>query len=172
VDDEEFNRDDPTIASALMQDLCPALHDRRLVLSQLIRSMEFAERLAPDSCSVTMWRNGFRLNVGQVESFVFIDAGIRLFLFGSFPSAAQEFGEIVPARFHSIPQPHYGYFGDVRGFERAGSHLQPSHLEFLRVAALTTRGKPRRSPFRRTHSPGLVQYARSFAEEGPSFGVR
>jgi hypothetical protein len=159
VNDSAFDRADPIAAAEITRNLCPAKNLRRLVLGQLLRSVSIADRLAPHSWAVTLWRKGFRLNVGQVEAYVFLEGEVRLFLLGGVPKSVESLGEILPSHFQSMPSPQYGFYGTPKALERAAPVLDKPHADFIRTAAVTTRGRPRRTPFARTHSPGLVTYA-------------
>lgn len=163
--DAEFNRDDPALAEEIMKKLSPSEPERRVVLSQLLCSVAAAEQLAPHSWSVTLFSDGFRLNVGPVEAFTFFNGEIRLFLFGSVPVEAHKLGEVLSSTYRSMPQPQYVFVGAVEQFEKARPHLQAAHAAFVRAAAVTSSGKPRRSSFARAHSPGLYSYAKRIAGE-------
>ena len=69
-----------------------------------------------------------------------------------------------------MPQPQHGFFGTVRQLQKVGPILQPLHVAYVRTAAVTSKGKPRRSSFARYHSPGLHIYAQRLAGE-PVAGV-
>src|SRR5260370_15553206 len=72
--------DDDLSAQNVIESLLPDVHDRRTVLDLLIRSSQFASSIAPAAWSTTLWQNGFRLNVRQVEALTFIDTNIRIML--------------------------------------------------------------------------------------------
>ena len=55
--------------------------------------------------------------------------------------------------------PQTAFYGNARELERMRSALEPAHRRFVATAAVTTKGKPRRSPYSRYHSPGLYNYA-------------
>lgn len=168
--DFALNREDPTQAEEIMAEVCPAVADRRIVLAQLLRSIATAEQVAPHSWAVTLFVNGFRLNVGPVEAFTFLEREVRLFFLGSIPTEVQRAGEVFPCTFRSMPQPQHGFFGTARQLQKVGPILQPLHAAYVRTAAVTSKGKPRHSPFARHHSPGLHIYAQRLAEK-PVGGV-
>ncbi len=159
----KFNRDDPASAAQVMRKLCSSKAEQRLVLTQLLRSIAIAEQLAPHSWAVTLFPKGFRLNVGKVEVFTFFDEIVGMFFLGSIPIDIKKIGEVRPTQYRSMPQPQHGFFGSVAEFGKANSALGPVHAEFVRTAAVTPRGAPRRSSFARTHSPGLHTYAQHIA---------
>jgi hypothetical protein len=65
-------------AEEVMLDLLPNLTERRFVLKQLLASADLAHSLAPNAWGVTLFGNGFRLNVGQVEALWFFDGTLRV----------------------------------------------------------------------------------------------
>jgi hypothetical protein len=154
-----INRDQRDAAEAVMLRACPDPDARRFLMARLLRSIEAAERSGPGSWAVTLFANGFRLNVGQVEVFTYLNRLARLFMLGSIPAAAYTVGEILPASFRSMPQPQWGFYGSVGELERLQRQLAPPHEAFVEAAAVTSAGKPRRCPYARYHSAGLYSYA-------------
>lgn len=154
-----INRDQRESAEAVMLRACPDPLLRRFLLARLLRSIEAAERAGPGSWAVTLFANGFRLNVGQVEVFTYLNRLARVFMLGSLPDAAYTVGEILPASFRSMPQPQWAFYGSVGELERLHRQLAPPHEAFVEAAAVTPAGKPRRCPYSRYHSPGLYSYA-------------
>src|SRR5205823_6152207 len=64
-----FDRQSRASAETVMARACPDATSRRFLMKQLLQSIAIAERLRPTSCAVTLFKDGFRLNVGQVEAF-------------------------------------------------------------------------------------------------------
>jgi hypothetical protein len=159
----KFNRDDPASAQAVMEQTCPDPKVRRFLMKQLLRSAALAEKEGPRSWAVTLFHDGFRLNVGQVEAFTYFRRVVRLFLLGSLPAHAYTVGEIIPCSLRSMPQPQFIFVGGAKELERIHSALEPKHKAFVQTAAVTSKGKPRRSPYRRSHSLGLYNYASRLA---------
>ena len=141
----------------------PNRNERSIVLQQLVRSADVANAIAPSAWSVTLLRNGFRLNVGQVEVLVFRAGVVRVNMvghIGTSPFLGEGFFE---ASYHSLSQSHCAFEGDALQLERVLSSIQPAHDQFIQLATLTTTGKLRKgTPFRRSHSEGLMLYASSF----------
>jgi hypothetical protein len=154
-----ISRDQRDAAEAVMLRACPDPRLRQFLLAQLLRSIETAEQAGPGSWAVTLFEHGFRLNVGQCEVFTYLNRLVRLFMLGSVPAAAYTVGEILPAAFRSLPQPQWGFYGSAGELERLRRQLAAGHEEFVRTAAVTSTGKPRRCPYSRYHSPGLYNYA-------------
>ena len=162
---QEFNREDPTLAEAVIRDLCPIAAERRHLLQQLLVSCSIAERSAPLSRAVTLFpdRTGFRLNVGQVEVFTFSSGWVRLLLLGAV--SPLPIGETVPTSYASVPQPQSALQCTTKAFVKISALLQEPHAAFVRAAAVTSSGKPRSTSFAKFHSPGLLAYAQQYAGE-------
>ena len=132
------NRNDPAFAAALMEKLCPSPLDRILIIRQLIRSIEIAQRISSDVWALTLFDDGFRLNVGPVEVMTFFVTSqhlipaeesslvvhetvifeIRLLLHGNighdlrqFISEDKDTHGIVESNYKSVPAPQYIYVG-------------------------------------------------------------
>ena len=142
-----------------MERVCPNVAVRRFLMKQLLQSAAIAERAGPDSWAVTLFEDGFRLNVGQVEAFTYRRGLVYFFMLGTVPARAYTVGEIIPSSFRSMPQPQCVFVGGAGELQRVRAALAPAHKTFVRTAAVTTKGKPRRSSYARFHSPGLHRYA-------------
>ena len=128
-------------------------------MERLLQSIAIAERLGPNSWAVTLFKEGFRLNVGQVEAFAYKRRLAHLFMLGAVSGRAYTVGEIIPVSFRSMPQPQSAFIGSAQELQRIHSALAQAHKSFVETAAVTTKGKPRRCSYSRYHSPGLYQYA-------------
>lgn len=185
-------RDSEEFAASLLETLCPSPGDRKLVLGQLLTSISVASKISPRIWAVTLFDNGFRLNVGPVEVMTFsvmdsVQTGmtlveVRLLLHGLVDEDtravlhhAQDIHEISESHYASVPQPQFVYRGlaDISNgtlskeshheLERALTLLQPMHANFIAHAAKTSSGGIRKSStFHRSHSPGLHAYAEAF----------
>jgi hypothetical protein len=153
------DRDDPQAAEAVMRRLCPDEALRRFLMVQLLRSAAVAEQAGPRSWAVTLFDRGFRLNVGQVEAFTYLNRVVGWFMLGTVPDSVYTVGEVLDCSFRSLPQPQRVFYGSPGELQRLQRQLTPAHEEFLRTAATTAAGKPRRCPYARYHSPGLYTYA-------------
>lgn len=132
-----FDRDDPKSASELMQALCPGMEERRLVLQQLLSSIAQVEAVSSELWALSLFEDGFRLNVGPVEvmtltrtfnSWPFESSenqpdvlGIRLLLQGDVSDELSEFvasnrnlHALAPMAYKSIPSPHWCYTGSAK----------------------------------------------------------
>ena len=167
-----LDRNSAEHAAEIMAAVCPSKHEQQFILQQLLGSISIAEQYAPNSWVVTLFGNGFRLNVGPVEVFTFFRGEVRLFLLGSAPVEAAQYGEVFPTDFHSVPQPQHCFIGSTSTFGSVASVLQSVHAEFVHAAAITSKGNPRKgSSFARSHSPGLVTYAKDIVSETQLFSV-
>ena len=146
-------------AQAVMERACPDTTARRFVMKQLLQTIAIAERSGPNSWAVTLFKDGFRLNVGQVEAFAYRRGLAYYFMLGTVAGRAYTVGEIIPSSFRSMPQPQSVFIGGAKELQRIHSALAQPHKSFVQTAAVTTKGKPRRCSYSRYHSPGLYQYA-------------
>ncbi|HUP92581.1 MAG TPA: hypothetical protein VM074_10070 [Solimonas sp.] len=160
-----FSRDDAVVAEAVMRHTCPDEATRRFLMEQLLRSIALAERAGPQSWAVTLFEHGFRLNVGQVEVFTYLNRLVRLFMLGAPPAAAYTVGEILECSFKSMPRPQLAFYGNARELQRMLAHFAGPHAAFVQAAAVSASGKPRKCSYARTHSPGLYNYAIGVAGE-------
>jgi hypothetical protein len=145
-----------------MERACPDATARRFVMKQPLQSIAVAERAGPNSWAVTLFEDGFRLNVGQVEAFSYKRGLAHFFMLGAVSARAYTVGEIIPSSFRSMPQPQSAFIGNAKELQRIHSALAQAHKAFVQTAAVTTKGKPRRCSYSRYHSPGLYQYAVRF----------
>lgn len=154
------------VAGELVREWLPILAERTFVLHQLLASADLANSIAPNAWAVSLFKNGFRLNVGQVEVLVFIDGKLRVNLIGA-AGMAPFFGpEFEVANYRTVPQPHCAFIGSVEDFSSVEPSLRSSHELFVKRAATTQFGQPRKgTPFRRSHSELLIDFARSATAE-------
>jgi hypothetical protein len=161
--DESELRNDPMLAREIMENVCPAPAARQTVLRRLLDSIRSAEEHAPESWSVTLFGQGFRLNVGPVEAQTFFNGEVRLLLHGQ--GLKVQHGSVRPAAYKSVPQPQSVFHGTVDDLRHLPPQLVQAHDEFIRHAALDSHGRPRASRYPQKNSPGLIQYARQFVAE-------
>lgn len=163
VDKNESGRND---SEEVMVQLLPDSDERSMVLQQLLESSELADSIAPNAWAVTLFNNGFRLNVGQVEVLVFVDGQLRVNLVGEVGAEPFVEDNFEAADYRSLPQPQCAFVGRVGAFAAVESALRSSHQQFVKLAASTRSGQPREgSPFRRFHCEELLQYARDVTNE-------
>lgn len=143
-------------------DALPIKAERVLVLRQLLESAAAAEKIAPNAWAVTLFANGFRLNVGQVEALTFFDDVVRVFLHGDVRLEEKVLRKkVTPTTYRSVPQPQAVFAGSVPQFAKVREALWPRHCAYLRHAALSPSGKPRKgTPHARFHTEALMQWAR------------
>lgn len=153
------DRESASFAESVMRQASPDAHARRFLMARMLESIALAEKVGPRSWAVTLFDNGFRLNVGQVEAFVYLNRIAHLLMLGAAPAQALTVGDIVSCSYRSMPQPQFAFYGSAQELERIHSHLAPLHAAFVQTAAVTSKGKPRRSPYIRYHSSGLYDYA-------------
>lgn len=180
--DQRLNRGSPVDAETVMSAICPDATLRTEILRRLLESIAFVESVAPRAWAVTLFDNGFRLNVGQVEAFtcgVFADEEhrgnwnpleVRVLTQGELPAEVLNVQQRDPSclqvwaeQYKSVPLPQHAVsmsFGQVRELRQWCEELRPAHQRYLAAALRTSTGRSRSSTaFRRTHSPGLIEYA-------------
>jgi hypothetical protein len=69
-------------AHSIVSTVLPDLRVKKAVMDQLINSAEAAEGIAPSAWGATLFNDGFRLNVGQVEVLILGQDMFRLNLLG------------------------------------------------------------------------------------------
>ncbi|MDR0458265.1 MAG: HNH endonuclease [Burkholderiaceae bacterium] len=184
------DRQDPKIAVAIMESICPSPRDRLLLIRQLLTSINFAKKISPNVWALTLFQDGFRLNVGTVEVMTFFGRSsktqrkgfvdniqLRVLLQGEIDEnlGLEAHEAIYSAPYKSVPQPQFVYINNLemldgklpedkfRRLEYILSSFRPLHENFIDFAARTPGGKIRNSSsYSRTHSPGLYFYADSF----------
>jgi hypothetical protein len=159
---------DLAAADNALKRMCANIVYRRIVLSQLLDSVEIANRLAPESWAVTQFQGGFRLNVGPVEAFACIDGECRLLL----ACAAGESGMwgVEAIRYRSLPEPQAVFVGTPEQFADGRSRLHEQHAKYVELAALGQDGRPRRCTYARFNSPAVLECAKR--EQAQTFDVR
>ncbi len=157
----QLEREDPDKAKEILKELAPMSTERRALLRQLMRSTEIANSIAPTAWAVSLFPNGFRMNVGQVEAFVFLDGDVRLNIVGTCGMPPIVGALFVPAPYRSVPQLCCAFYGALNDFVKVQEALQQRHAEFVKLAARSPSGKPRRGTrYKSSHSDGLMAYAR------------
>jgi len=153
------------VARRIMSDLLPDLRQRAVVLGQLMKSVDFANTVAPNAWAVTLFPDGdFRLNVGQVETLIFHNCRFfRVLLAGAAGTPPLVGERFVACHYKSVPEPQCEFFGSIEEFESSKDQIQPNHMEFIRLAATTKSREPRAgTPHAHSHSAGLIAYATEF----------
>lgn len=146
------------VASSILPGCVETL--RRVVFAQLLHSAEVAVEVAPAAWAVTLFDDGFRLNVGPVEVLVLSGRTVVINLAVSSGDAAIAGCDVQPAEYKSMPDPQSRYVADIEVFARDRERLQPFHEAFVRRAAMTKDGKPRQgSSYASSHAPELMEYA-------------
>lgn len=148
-------------AEAVIAKILPDRDELLLVLKRLVRSAEIADAAAPNAWEVTLFRNGFRLNVGQVEVLALKDRSLHVGLsakLGVPPCVGPVF---KATQYASMPKPQCAYLGSVGDYADVQDTIGVAHEQYVRRAATTASGQPRKgTPFRRHHHQGLVELAR------------
>lgn len=156
---------DPSVAEAIVSEFLSDPAERRVALNQLVASADYAATVAPAAWSVTLYRNKFRLNVGRVEVFVVGNGFVRFNCVGRVgrrPFTGAGF-EDPGDRYKSVPDPKCSFVGSFEEFAAIRTTLQPYHHQFIDAVGRKRTGEPvSGSPNLRSHSDGLMSYARAF----------
>lgn len=147
-------------ARQVLEQMLPHREDRRAVLAQLVRSAQAASLIAPSAWSVTLREDGFRLNVGQVESFGLFGDTLRVLLAASEHDPRLKGLPVRDTSYQSGPAKQCVFVGSAKDFVAAQSRIEELHLAYIEGAAKTSTGKARKgTSFARFHSPELMDYA-------------
>nr|WP_315488345.1 DUF3427 domain-containing protein [uncultured Rhodoferax sp.] len=142
--------------------ILPGAHEslRSLVLKQLLNSVRVAEDTAPGSSAVTLFADGFRLNVGPVETFVLSGEHVLINLLAEQSDPSLRMLPVEESNYKSMPAPQSRFHGNILAFQAAVDRLRPFHEAFIRRAAVTNGGVPvKGTRFALSHSPRLLEYA-------------
>ena len=156
-------------AEAVIVGAIPDQQERDLVLRGLARSAAIADSIAPAAWGLTLFTDGFRLNVGPVEVFVLREGTLRVNL--SAELGVPPFVEplFVAATYRSMPEPQCAFVGIIRDYVDVEAATRGAHEAFVRIAASTRSGEARAgTPFRRSHHEGLLEFARRNAQPAAS----
>lgn len=135
----------------------PNARDRETVLRLLMQSINLAALIAPNAWSVTDYGDGFRLNVGQVETLTFIGGQLIVMLAADAGSPALRGMALERGRYRSVGAPHSRYHGSPKEWVKSEELLTPLHDKYIRLAALSPSGKPRAgTPHVPSHNQALV----------------
>jgi hypothetical protein len=154
---------DDLSAQEVIESILPDTRDRWTVLDRFIRSAHIASSMAPNALAATLWQNGFRLNVGQVETFTFVDEGFRIMLAATSADPRLARLSVSDTAYASIRKPNCAFTGGVAEYRTAKDRIDPLHEEYIRSAATTTDGSPRQgTPHPVQDLPGLITYAENY----------
>lgn len=155
-----------TSARVVVESILPDIVDRRLVLNRLVSSVHLASSIAPAALAATLWENGVRLNVGQVESFTFVDETFRIMLAAASSDRRLAGLSVSTSTYASIHTPHCAFVGGVAEYRSAKDRIDPLHEEYIRLAATTIDGNPRQgTPHPTQDLASLTTYAESYLLE-------
>ncbi len=186
--ENSIDRDSSAGAESVMVAICPDEDARREILHGLLDSIAFAERIAPEGWAVTLFTNGFRLNVGPVEALTCEYLGwpfpgsdkpppiIKILTQGTLPASILNASsthsdelEIRPTNYKSVALPQQAVSmtaDDAVRLREWFNELRDAHHRYIKLALQTPSGRARtNTAFKRTHSPGLIEYAKAFCAQ-------
>jgi hypothetical protein len=152
-------------AEAVFRDAIPSTALRRRAAKLLADAIECSHAVGGSTWGVTLFEDGLRLNVGQVEVLVIRPGG--LYAVSGVPAEPLPGAVSTHVRVHrrglyaSVPggqatwRVPYGVLPSVM------PHLAPCHRAFVQRAATRASGKPRETPFKASFSSGVVDYLRT-----------
>jgi hypothetical protein len=169
LEDEPELEQQVSEAETVLVRLLPDAKDRSLVLKRLLDSATMADTTAPNAWGVTMFSDGFRLNVGQVEVLVLGEQTLRVNLLTDLGVPLAVGPCFAATAYQSMPESQCAFVGTVQEYAGMEAAIAAAHEAFVRRAASTRSGEARAgTPFRRRHE-GILMLARrtlGLAEDG------
>jgi hypothetical protein len=160
-----LRRDNAEDAATVMESLFPLKSERIAVLVRLLKSVAIADAIAPNAWAVSLFPRYFRLNVGQVEVYVADEAGIFLNCCALFGTPSFNSDRFSAVNYDSVPSPQCNFRGSALDLMGMAPVVEKAHVEFVKYAARAPSGKPRAgTPFGKSHSEGLLKYARQMVD--------
>jgi len=151
---------------SLIERALPVQRERQLILEQLCSSIDLANDAAPNAWCVTLFNDGFRMNVGNTEVLTFFTgSGIRLNLLLSDESLLIQVPAIAlkTGQYKAIGGRSYRFAGVVEEFTTVKNILSKPHEAFIRKAGTKMNGSAwTGSMFMRFNCPTLVEYAKKY----------
>ena len=139
---------------------------RRQILNRLIDSARIANAISPSAWAVTLSSDFFRLNVGPVEVYVAYPGGFFINCAGSIDIAPFNGPGFETVLYKSMPGPNCVYRGKPNDLTKLPKDVLQAHAMFIDNASTTSTGKPRTGTlYRKSHSEGLIKYARLAMKE-------
>jgi Domain of unknown function (DUF3387) len=123
---------DDLSAQEVIESVLPNARDRWIVLDRLTRSSRFASSIAEAALSATLWQNGFRMNVGQVEALTFINDSIRILLAATSGDSRLAALPVTGTEYKSIRGPQCAFTGTVAEYRAAKELIDPLHEDYIR----------------------------------------
>jgi len=148
-------------ARQVLERLIPDRALRRICAEFLAFYLEAAHTIEPNAWAVTLFPNRVRLNIGKVQAFVIAADSVYLLL------DRQSLDQTERGRLKELGETALQRYDSLRGvfdielvpaqLRAAGPIIQHAAPPIIERAA-----RIRRTPYYRTHSPGVLAYLRSF----------
>jgi 5-methylcytosine-specific restriction protein A len=135
----------------LYRSLWPNEADRLSVLMNFARSVETADQCGKACWEVTLFRDGLRLNAGQVEVFTVFSDWSRLLFRGDIPREAVQGIDIIQNSepvYRAVPVPSGVCVISTEAFKSLSPEIRAAHDAFIATAA----SLKKRSPFKKHFS--------------------
>jgi hypothetical protein len=165
-DANAIDRSRPEVAAAIVEEWFPKPSDRKAILNRLLDSIKVANALAPSAWAVTLAADYCRLNVGPVEVFVAYSGSFFMNFAASNDIAPFNGRGFSAVTYKSMAGPNCLYRGKPVDLAKFPQEVLDGHTSFIENAAMSPSGKPRTGTlYGKSHSEGLVKYARQFIRE-------
>lgn len=140
----------------------PNRANRGRLIRLLLSSIQHARVVAPNAWGISLFRNGFRLNVGRPEVMFMFDGTLHVNFAarsGKSPFRGASFFEAG----YALDIEQCSFSGAVADYPYTNAVLAKAHAAFIQRAGTTKSGRPvAGSPHRKSHEPGLVEYVETF----------
>lgn len=155
------------VVASEIENTFPNIQVGRLILSQLLNSSNYANQVSSESWAATLFKDGkgFRLNVGPVEALWFLNGELKINLLASELKTPKFSGHFYPNDYRSIRGDVLTYAISGDEFTRFTDELLYAHYKFIDAAARNDGGRARKTPYHRSHSNLLIEYAKWLLED-------
>lgn len=150
-----MDRNSESAARAIIETICPAANARRAWVALVSRSIEAAAAVSQASWGTTLFPDLVRLNVGQIAVLDLFAGGLAICTEGKLAGRTRGIRvQVEWPGFAAVQVATERWIVSPQAAVRIPSELIEAHLQLVQTAAMA-KG---RSPFRKSHSPGVVAY--------------
>ena len=172
---EESKRQSEAYARQVIESLLPDLESRRVCLNLVADYIIQAHQHSAATWEVTLFPNRVRLNVGNIQTFVIYTGEVYLVMDGRLltdqdRAALAQQGKSPLETYKTVPNA-YDVQLPAQNLLAILPIVQKSYAPLIEEAFKT--GK--RTPYYRSHSPGVLMYMRSFLDRDipdPDYGLK
>jgi hypothetical protein len=159
---KELDRSSPEDCETALAIAIPDTATRLSALRVLSAGIFAVHLQSPAGWGVTLFRTGLRLNVGSAEAFTISPALVRALVLqsGAVSGVPDDVSSLLsPCPYRSTPFGTELFAVPSASFAAFEGWLRSPFVAFVTAASLSKAGRPRRTSFHTTHSPGVVAYA-------------